>query len=275
MANYTAADVKALREKTDAPMMECKAALEEAGGDMGKAEEILKQKGKVAAGKRADRATGEGVVAVALSDDRKSAGVVALECETDFVARNEDFIKLASQIASAYLANDPGQDPNGVALNGSTVGENVEGAVAKIRENIRVTKALHLKTDNTFVDYVHHDRKKGAVVELSGQADPEAARKVAIQVVAMGPEVVSKDQLSQDRLAAEIALQTQRAIDEGKPENIAEGIAKGRVNKEWVKQVVLLEQPYYGDNSKSVEQYVNELGGNAKVLSFTYVRVGG
>jgi elongation factor Ts len=275
MANYTAADVKKLRDLTDAPMMECKAALEEAEGDFEKAQEILKQKGKAAAGKRVDRATGEGVVAISVASDSKSAGVAVLECETDFVARNEDFIKTAQDFADAFLVNDPGSDPSSVAINGSTIGEQVEAAVARIRENIKVSKAAKIANGNYLVGYVHHDKKKGAVVEFEGEnLDADAARKVAIQVVALSPEVVSKEQLSQERLSAEIETQTKRAMEEGKPENIAKNIAEGRVNKEWVKQVVLLEQGFYADASKSVAQYLTESLGGAKVVAFHYFKVG-
>lgn len=275
MANYSAADVKKLRELTDAPMMECKAALDEADGDFDKAQGILKQKGKAAAGKRQDRATGEGVVAIAQDDSGKKLGAAILECETDFVARNEDFIKLAQDFADSFLANDPGVDTDAASFGGHTVKEELELAVGKIRENIKLTKGVHVETSNMFVSYVHHDKKKGAIVEISGgNGDMEKARKLAIQIVAHTPEVLNKADLSQERLAEELKMQTQRAIDEGKPENIAKNIAEGRVNKEWVKEAVFMEQNFYADPSKSITTYAKEDLGGATVVSYTYLKVG-
>lgn len=274
MANFTAADVMRLREQTDAPMMECKAALTEADGDFEKAKDILKQKGKAAVGKKADRATGAGVVAISASEDGKKVGVAVLECETDFVSRNEDFVKLAHQISDAFLANAPGDDPLAVSSPEGTVKDLVELAVAKFRENSKLSTGRQISTENTLVSYVHHDNAKGAIVEVKGEnVNLEAARKVALQVVASQPEVLRKEDLSQERLAKELEIQIQRAIEEGKPENIAENVARGRVNKEFVKDAVLLEQNFYADQSKTVGQYLKE-NGNLEVVSFTYVRVG-
>ncbi|MBX3118762.1 MAG: translation elongation factor Ts [Fimbriimonadaceae bacterium] len=276
----SAADVKRLREDTDAPMMECKAALDEAGGDYEKAKAILREKGKAAAAKRADRSTAAGVVAIAMAHDHKSLGAVVLESETDFVARNEDFIAIAQELAEIFLHNDPGSDALAIKHGEKSVGEIVEGAVATIRENIKLSKALHMKTDGQFVSYVHHDRTKGSVIEFSGnEAGRQAARDVAIQVVAFPPDVVSKDQLDQAKIDAEIAVETQRAVNEGKPENIAKNIAQGRVNKEFIKRAVLLEQEFYKDPSKSVSAFLAEESKGAaapiELKAFVYLRVGG
>lgn len=275
MANYTAQDVKRLREETDAPMMECKAALDEADGDFEKAKQILREKGKAAAGKRAGRATSAGVVAISAAHDHHTVGAIVLESETDFVARNEDFINLAQELAEIFLHNDPGNDPLAVKHGDKSVGDMVEAAVATIRENIRLAKAVRVTSENQLCTYVHHDRTKGAIVEMTGDAAVrEVGRSVAIQVVAFPPEVVSKDQLSQEMLDREIEIETQRAIGEGKPENIAKNIAQGRVNKEYVNKAVLLEQPFYVDPSKSVKQYVAEHAAGSTVVGFTYLGVG-
>lgn len=274
--SYTATDVKRLREETGAPMMECKSALDEAEGDFEKAKTILREKGVAAAAKRADRATGAGVVAFATSHDHKGVGVVVLESETDFVSKNESFIALAQEIAEMYLHNDPGSDPLAVKHGDKTVKEIVDAAVGTIRENIRVTRAAHLTTANQFATYVHHDRTKGSVIEITGEDDQtrSVGRSVAIQSVAFKPEVVKKEELSQEKIAAEIETETKRAIAEGKDENIARNIATGRVNKEYIKQVVLLEQPFYADPSKSVSQYLSEEAKGHDVLSFNYFAVG-
>lgn len=265
MANYTAQDVKKLREDTDAPMMECKAALDEADGSFEKAKNILREKGKAAAAKRTDRSTGAGVVALALSEDGATVGGVVLESETDFVARNEDFIALAQELAEIYRDNE--------VVDDAKIKEIVEGAVAKIRENIKVTKSVRITSANPIATYVHHDRTKGSIVTSEGPAS-EAVRKVAIQIVAFPPEVLKKEDLSEEKLAAEIEIETHRAINEGKDEKLARNIATGRVNKEFVKRAVLLEQPFYVDPSKSVAQFLAEEAKGVNLLSFAYLAVG-
>ncbi|MFY9235072.1 MAG: translation elongation factor Ts [Fimbriimonadaceae bacterium] len=270
---YTAADVKRLRDETGAPMMECKQALDEANGDFEKAKALLREKGVAAAGKRAGRETNAGVVAIADSKDGKTLGAVVLESETDFVARNPDFIQVAQKLAEVFRDNDPGQDPMAVGFEGQTVKDLIEQAIGRIRENIRISKALQLKSDFPIPFYVHHDKTKGAIIQ--GTSDnPEALRKVAIQVVSNPPEVVRKDQLSQEKLDAEIEIETQRAINEGKDEKIARNVAQGRVNKEFVKKAVLLEQPFYADAAKSVQQYLQEEAKGAEVKDFVYLAVG-
>ncbi len=275
MPAYTAADVKKLRDLTDAPMMECKNALEEAGGDFEKAQEILREKGKAAASKRADRSTAAGVVAFA-TDGGTVAGVV-VECETDFVARNEEFIALVQDIANAFLANEPGDAPlDAQSADGTTVGRMIEAAVAKIRENIRLAKVVRLSGDEAKGTYVHHDLTKGAVVAVTGghSGAAEVAKTLAVQVVALDAQVVRKEDLSQDVLEHEIALETQRAINEGKTPEMAANIARGRVNKEYVKSVVLLEQVFYKDQKISVGDYVKQEGGGATVTRFERLAVG-
>lgn len=273
MAGYTAADVKALREETGAPMMECKSALEEAGGDITQAKQILREKGKAAAAKRAGRSTSEGVVAAAVSPDKKKLGAVVLESETDFVANNEQFIELADKIAKAFLAQDPAGEPLTVPADGKTVGQLIEEAIAVIRENIQISDALHLETDGSIEVYIHHDRKKGAAVVVHGPSGEET-RKIAIQVVTNPPEVISKDQIQKEMLDREIETETHRAIAEGKEEKIARNIAIGRVNKEFIKQAALLEQPYYADLGKSVSQYLQENAKDSKISEFRYLAVG-
>lgn len=262
MANYTAADVKKLRDETDAPMMECKSALEEAGGDFERAKEILREKGKAAAGKKAGRAIGAGVVAFAQMNG-EIAGAV-LECETDFVSRNEGFIELAQRTADA-LAENANADLAAIATE----------AGAKYRENCQVGKTTRRAVTGAAHTYVHHDKSKGALILAEGDhANTEAVRKVAIQIVSNPPEVVSKDQLSQDMLNHEIEIETQRAINEGKPEAMAKNIAQGRVNKEFIKKAVLLEQPFYLDPTKSVGQYLSETAQGVKITAFDYLAIG-
>jgi len=265
MANYTAQDVKKLREDTDAPMMECKAALDEADGDFEKAKNILREKGKAAAAKRTDRSTAAGVVAVAANADATVVGGVVVECETDFVARNEDFVALVQQIAELVRDSE--------TVDVEKLKEITDGAVAKIRENIKVTNHVRVTSATPISSYVHHDRTKGAIVLSEGPAG-EAVRKVAIQIVAFPPDVLKKEDLSQEKLNAEIEVETQRAMNEGKDEKLARNIATGRVNKEFIKRAVLLEQPFYLDPSKSVSQYLAEEAKGTSLTSFIYLAVG-
>ncbi|WP_038476545.1 translation elongation factor Ts [Fimbriimonas ginsengisoli] len=259
MANYTAQDVKKLREETDAPMMECKSALEESEGDFARAKEILREKGKAQAGKKAGRATGAGVAAFAVGNG-SVAGVV-LETETDFVSRNEGFVALAQKAADALLA-----DAN------ADLSPFVVEAVASFRENAALGKTARKDGAEVVSIYVHHDKTKAAAV--LGEGDAEALRQVAIHAVAFPPAVVSKDQLSQEMLEREIEIETQRAMNEGKPENIAKNIAQGRVNKEYIKAVVLTEQPFYKDPSKSVGQWLQETAKGTKITDFIYLGLG-
>lgn len=272
--------VKKLREETDAPMLECRNALVEAEGDYERAKTILREKGKAAAAKRADRATGAGVAMIVRSDDGMTAGGVVLECETDFVAINPDFVATAEELARGYLQTDPGSDPLAVNVNGKSVGTIIEESVGKIRENIKVAKALRIAHGNTIGAYVHHDRKSACAVEVKGDASnaEQVARELALQVVALRPQFLKKDEIPQDVINREIETETNRAITEGKAPDIARKIAEGRVNKEFFQSAVLLEQPFYRDNKKSVSQFIAESekegGGKIDVVSYTLLAVG-
>jgi elongation factor Ts len=267
MANYTAQDVKKLRDETGAPMMEAKTALDQADGDMVRAKEILRETGKAAAGKKAGRATSAGVVAFSVSPDQRTLGGVVVESETDFVSKNPDFVEMAQEIADYVRDNGPDDK--------AKLDEFAQNIVAKFRENVQVTKAVRLTSEAPIATYIHFDKTKAAAIVSTGEgAGSEAVRKVAVHTVSLPPEVVSKDQLSKEKLDAEIATETQRALNEGKPENIARNIAQGRVNKEYIKGVVLLEQPFYADQSKSVSQYLAETAKGVKVTDFAYLAVG-
>ncbi len=271
-----AKEVKRLREETDAPMMECKAALEEAGGDFDRAKQLLREKGKAAAAKRADRSTSEGIAHFVASADGKSAVGVVVECETDFVAKNESFQELVGKVADALLAAGT-DDPNVAQMDGHSVAEAVTQAVAVIRENIVLKKAVFLKTDGVVAVYNHHDRKKASAVELEGSASTikDAGYYVAVQTVAFPPSFLRKEDVPADVIAAEIETETQRAINEGKNPDIAEKAAQGRVHKEFFQSNVLLEQPMYTDAKKSVGQYLDEEGkaGGGPISVKAYVRL--
>ncbi|GAB4121773.1 MAG: translation elongation factor Ts [Fimbriimonadaceae bacterium] len=277
----SASDVKRLREETDAPMMECKVALEEAGGDFEKAKAILREKGQSAAAKRSGRSTSEGVAKFVVSADGKSAVGVVLESETDFVSNNEGFRKLVDTLANGLL-NAPADAVNGdvhsVSIDGKTVAELVTEGVALFRENIQLTQAVKLETDGAIGVYNHHTGKQAAVVMVSGDATnaAEVATKCAIQAVAMGATYLTKAEVPQEIIAREMELETQRAINDGKPAEMAAKIAEGRVNKEFFKSQVLLEQPFLEDESKSTAQFLKEMAqGTVEVTGFKRITVGG
>ena len=275
--------VKKLRDETDAPMMECKNALVEAGGDFEKAKQLLREKGQAAAAKRSGRSTSEGMaLIVANADGTKVAGVV-VECETDFVARNDDFKALVKSLAEGILseADVPSGEFHELSgeskVGGKTLDEHATEAVAKIRENIRIPHAIAMSAGNgaKFAVYNHANTGKlAAFVEYTGD-NAEAAFQVAIQVVAFPPTFLKKEDVPQAVIEHEIKTETQRAINDGKPADVAEKVAQGRVNKEYYQSQVLLEQPYYVDTKKKVSDYAKETGINVIAFRLLGVGIGG
>jgi len=273
--------IKKLREQTDAPMMDCKRALDEAAREIGddeekvlaRAREILREAGKAAAVKRADRATSYGTIAIGLSAN--AAAAVVLLCETDFVARNEDFIRLAQRIADYFASHEIPQAPLEANINGTTVRELIEDAVGKIRENIRLGAVKRL-TGDTVGAYLHHDKAKAALVVLDGGdgATRELANKIGIQIVALSPEYIDKTQVDETRIKKEIEIEKQRAIEEGKKPEIAEKIAEGKVNKELLQQIVLSEQPWYAQLNRKVGDVLKEVDPSLKVKKFVRLEIG-
>jgi elongation factor Ts len=258
-------------------MMECRSALDEAGGDYERAKEILREKGQAAAAKRSDRSTSEGIVAIATADSA-IAGVI-VQCETDFVSTNSDFKALVAEVAKIVLDKGAAGLSLEEALEltndaGTSIKGLLEEAVGKIRENIQLAKVVKM-SGGSYGYYVHHDNKKGAIVELNSGND-EVGKYVSMQVVSANPpaEFLTKEELPQDRLAKELEIETERAIQEGKPAEMAAKIAQGRVNKEFVKSAVLLEQPFFMDASKSVADYVKEKSAGLTVTGFTKLSVG-
>jgi elongation factor Ts len=276
----SAADVKKLRDLTDAPLLECRSALEEAENDFQKARQILREKGRTAAAKRAANETSAGAVAIAVSEDQKKASGVVLQSETDFVARNEEFLKLADEMANIFLQESSFADPLAVMHQGKSIGSMIEETIAKIRENIKLKSATNVQSECCVGYYVHHDKTKGAIVKLQGNISglAELGRLVAVQIVAHPPSYLNKEDVPQEIIQKELEIEKERAIKEGKTPEVAENIAKGRINKEFYQRAVLLEQPFYRDASKSVGQMLQEeakaRGGDVKVLEFEYLTVG-
>ena len=255
--------VKKLRDDTDAPMMECKNALVEADGDYSRAKDILREKGQAAAAKRAGRSTSEGLaLVVANADSTKAAGVV-VECETDFVARNEDFKALVSSLAEGLLKEasaSPGEIKSlgeDAKTGGRTLAEHAAEAVAKIRENIRIALAVVAQAGpgQKIALYNHSNTGKAATLVVYSGNDAEAAFHVAVHTAWGKPTFLKKEDVPQDVIAKEIEIQTNRAVAEGKPADMAAKIAQGRVNKEYYQSAVLLEQPFYTDSATKTGEY--------------------
>ncbi|MBD5640890.1 MAG: elongation factor Ts [Desulfovibrio sp.] len=256
--------VKDLREKTGAGMMDCKKALVEVGGDMEKAVDWLRQKGMAKAEKKSGRATAEGLVTYAVSEDGKNHALASLLCETDFVARGDQFQDLARKVANTVLQHKPA---DGDALNG-LIGDEVKQLIASVGENMQLGKFACYKKqadDEVVGQYVHNNNKIGVLVFLkvgkpADATNPEVeklARNLAMQVAASNPLALDPASLDPAVVERERAVYIQKAKDEGKPDNIVEKIADGAVRK-FEKEVCLLAQPYIRDDKKSVADIIRE-----------------
>lgn len=272
MAVITAAMVKELRVKTDAPMMECKKALTEADGNMEQAEEILRVKLGNKATKAASRITADGVVAIYIDEPGKIGAIVELNSETDFVAKNADFIAFANDIAKLVAENKPADVAalSALPLNGSTVDEVRKGLIGKIGENISIRRFQIIEGKGKLSTYIHGGAKIGVIVDVVGGND-EVAHDVAMHIAASKPKALDKDGVDQNLIETERRVAIEKARDNGKPEHLIEKIAEGSVNK-FLKEVTLLSQPFVKDDSKSVGELLKSNG--ATVSAFALFVVG-
>jgi elongation factor Ts len=272
MAEITAGMVKELREKTDAPMMECKKALAEAQGDMGKAEEILRVKLGNKASKASSRIAAEGVVAVHVSADAKLGALVEVNCETDFVAKNEDFLDFASHIAHLVATQNP-TDVTALAalpLTGATVEEVRKALVGKIGENVSVRRFARIAASGRLVTYVHGGAKVGVLLDIAG-GDDALAKDVAMHIAALKPVALAKEQVAPELIQRERDVAQAKAAESGKPANIVEKMIEGSVQK-FLKEVTLLGQPFVKDDKQTIEQLLKSKG--AQVHAFYLYVVG-
>lgn len=272
MAVITAAMVKELRVKTDAPMMECKKALTEADGNMEQAEEILRVKLGNKAAKAASRITADGVVAIYIDEPGKIGAIVELNSETDFVAKNADFIAFANDIAKLVAENKPADVAalSALPLNGSTVDEVRKGLIGKIGENISIRRFQIIEGKGKLSTYIHGGAKIGVIVDVVGGND-EVAHDVAMHIAASKPKALDKDGVDQNLIETERRVAIEKARENGKPEHLIEKIAEGSVNK-FLKEVTLLSQPFVKDDSKSVGELLKSNG--ATVSAFALFVVG-
>ena len=269
--NITAADVNKLRKQTGAGMMDCKNALVEADGDFDSAIDILRKKGQKVAAKRSDRDAAEGVVLAKTTDGGKRGVVIMLNCETDFVAKNDDFVKVAEtilDIAADKLPEDLEQLKQLPFDNGGlSVADKITEQTGVIGEKIDLS-AYETIEAQTVVAYVHPGNRLAAIVGLNKDGNlEEAGKDVAMQVAAMAPVALDKDDVPEDLIEKELEIGKELAIQEGKPEDLAEKISKGRLNK-YFQENTLLNQSFIKDSKKSVKQYLDETEKGLSVTGF-------
>lgn len=252
MAQITAALVKELREITGAGMMDCKKALVECEGDKDKAIDYLREKGIAKAAKKAGRIASEGVVAAA--SDGKTACIVEINSETDFVAKNENFLALVKKIAEHIVACKPADMDalNASQMDGKTVAEVMTEAVASIGEKLSLRRfEVYTTEDGQLATYIHMGGKIGVIVELSG-GDATLGKDVAMQIAAAKPQCIGREDVDQEALAHEREVLRKQALEEGKPEKIVEKMVDGRINK-YYKEVCLVEQEFVKDSDKTIK----------------------
>ncbi|HNQ56791.1 MAG: translation elongation factor Ts [Burkholderiales bacterium] len=274
MAEITASMVKELREKTDAPMMECKKALTEAGGDMAKAEEILRVKLGNKASKAASRVAAEGMVGVFIAPEAKLGAIIEVNCETDFVAKNDDFQAFTRALAELVAKQDPADVAvlSGLTLNGATVEATRTALVGKIGENLSIRRFARFEAKGSLTSYVHGGAKIGVLVDMAG-GDEGLAKDLAMHIAASKPKALDASGVPADLLETERRIAAEKAREAGKPEAMLEKIAEGTVQK-YLKEVTLLGQVFVKaeDGKQTIEQLLKAKG--ATVASFQLYVVG-
>jgi elongation factor Ts len=271
MAEITASMVKELRERTDAPMMDCKKALTEADGDMTRGEEILRVRFGNKASKAAGRVAAEGTVGVSISADGKSGAMIEVNSETDFCAKNEDFLKFVSELAGLVAASNAADIAavGALAMRGVTVEETRAQLVGKIGENITPRRFVKINAKGKLASYIHGS-KIGVLVDLVG-GDDMLAKDIAMHIAAAKPKSLDASGISQDLIDAERRVAIEKAKEAGKPEAMLEKIADGTVAK-FLKEVTLLSQVFVKDDKFTIESLLKSK--NASVASFTMFVVG-
>jgi elongation factor Ts len=272
----TAAQVKELRERTGSGMMECKKALVDASGDMDAAAEALRKAGMAKADKKAGRVAAEGLVVVEISDDRKTAAIVEVNCETDFVAKKEDFQDYATAIARRVLADNPADIDSLLAMplhdgDATTIEDARKALIATIGENITVRRFIRVESRGELASY-RHGVRIGVLVDLEG-GNTELGRDLAMHIAAHDPRpvCVSEDQVPEDMLASEREIFTAQARESGKPDNIIEKMIEGRIRK-FLGEITLLGQSFVKDPDQTVGKLLD--GAGATVVSFHRIELG-
>lgn len=262
----TASQVKELRDKTGAGMMDCKKALNDAEGDFDKAVDILRKKGAAVAAKRAERSANEGLIKTKVFDNGTKALMLQVNCETDFVAKSDDFLNFTDFVADTVLEKSP-KDVDTLmneSLNGKSVEDELNGVTAKIGEKIKVSRFVVEELDNgLIVDYVHHGSKLGVLLLAENVKDDHkdelsaTLRDIAMQVAAMKPSYAKREDVPEDVVNHELEIYKETAKQEGKPEHILDKIAQGKLNKFYLENC-LTEQEFVKDNTKVVGDLIKE-----------------
>ena len=269
----TAAQVKDLRERTGAGMMECKKALVETDGDIEAAIENMRKSGAAKADKKAGRIAAEGLLRVESSEDGTMAAIVEVNCETDFVTKGDDFQNFVESVAKVTLANQPNDLDallNTPLADGVPVGESCKNLIAKVGENMNVRRFQLVQNSDGFVSHYLHGSRIGVVVAMNG-GDDTLARDIAMHIAATNPQAISSDDVSADLIEKEKEIFTAQAKESGKPDEIIEKMITGRIAK-FLKEVTLLGQPFVKDPDQTVEKLLKSRG--ATVVSFTRFEVG-
>ncbi len=269
MAQITAAEVSKLRKATGAGMMDCKKALEEAGGDYDKAVEIIRKKGQAIANKRSDREASEGAVLAGVTADNKKAALVVLNCETDFVAKNEDFVALAKSILDIALDKFPAdlEALKNEKLGDKTIADAVIERMGVTGEKLELSTYEKVEAADTTA-YIHPGNRLATIVGFSKKvSDVQVAKDVAMQVAAMNPVSIDKDDVPADVIEKEKEIGREQARREGKAENLLDKIAEGKLNK-FFKESTLLNQDFIKESKQTVKQYLQETDKDLKVTAF-------
>ncbi len=268
MAQITTADITKLRQLTGAGLMDCKNALNEAEGNIEKAIEIIRKKGQAVAMKRADRETSEGKVVALVSPNKKYGVMIALSCETDFVAKNEGFVQLTETIAKAALEHKPKtiDELKQIKVNGVSIQDLIMDKIAAIGERIEIPYYEYIEAEHVFA-YIHLGSKIGSMAGFNKVLnDEQVGKDIVMQIAAMNPIAIDKDDVPQNIIQKEIEIGIEQARQEGKPENMLEKIAMGKLNK-FFNESTLLNQEFIKDNKITVRQYLQQADKDLKVVS--------
>ncbi len=278
MATITAAEVNQLRKQTGAGMMDCKKALVEANGDFEQAIDVLRKQGQKIAAKRGDRDANEGLVISKATADNKKGVMIVVNCETDFVAKNDDFVSFATHILDAIIENGSTSIDAAKALTypGSklTIGEKIVEEIGKIGEKIDLSAVEVIESDMV-VAYNHPGNSLASMVAVSksGDAEGEAARNVAMQVAAMNPIALNDEGVDKETIERELEIGRDQARQEGKPEEMIDKIAQGKLGK-FYKENTLVKQQYIKDNSMTVEGYLKSVNKDLVATDFKRIALG-
>ena len=260
--SISAKDVKALRDATGVGMMDCKKALQETDGDFDAAVELLRKKGQKVAAKRAEKEADEGLISISISDDGAAGAIVEVNCETDFVARNEDFASFVDHIADLVLSEKPEDldKLHALPFNGdASVKEELVAMTGRIGEKLDIRRFRVMESDaGEVIKYVHPGSKLGVIVEVPGNGDREdAGRDVAMQIAALDPIAVDRSEVPEEVQEKEKEIARDAAINEGKPEHILDRIVEGKLER-FFEDHVLLEQSFVKDASQSVQEMLDD-----------------